>query len=1017
MKNNLLQINILAIFVLLFTCFSPEPREVPAFHPSFPEIPPFLEADDRWADSVMEGLSLEDRIAQMIMVQAYSNLGEEHERAVSRLIGRYHVGGIAFFQGDPVSQARMTNLFQEKSEVPLLVAMDGETGLGMRLGNTIRYPSQMILGAVSDNSLIYSLGRDIARQMKRLGVHLNFAPVADINNNPANPVINTRSFGDDRCNVATKVVALMRGMQEGGLLVTAKHFPGHGDTDRDSHDHLPVIPFTRERLDSLELYPFREAILRGLTGVMVGHLQVPALDARENRPASVSEAVVTGLLKEEMGFRGLVITDAMNMKGLSETFEPGMAEVEAVRAGIDILLMPADVGRAISEVKRAVRRGEIPEERIDRSCRKILQAKYWAGLGSYEPVRTDSLLEDLNHPDYGPGHRKLIANSLTLVRNRDSLLPLRNLQKVKLATVTISEKGDSRTGAISDLYLAGQHFTLACSAGRETRAEVLSALGEYQTVIVNVLNTSSFASRGFGITDETVDFIEQLEASGDLILNLAGIPYALSRFPELDHVDAIIVSYSDQPLYQEYTLQGIFGGRSFTGKLPLSGEPVAPTGHGLFSGVPVRLGYADPRDEGLNPDTLARMDAIISAAIREKAFPGCQLLVARNGRVVWHRAYGHHTYQGRRAVKLTDLYDLASVTKIAATLPALMRLRDQGRFHEDSLLGSYHIVPDTCNKAGLVIADILSHQAGLSPWIPFYYSTLEPLDTSLHLVSANWSRTYPLEIGPSAYANRNVKYVDGVFERSYTPDHPIQVAGDLYLRTDFRDSVYRMIYDSELLDPEYRYSDLGFYIFQKLIESVTDTMLYPYVWYNFYAPMGAETLGYLPLNRFPRERIVPTENDLFFRRQLLQGYVHDPGAAMLGGISGHAGLFGDANDLAKMMQMYLNRGWYGERRYIDSATLVTYTSCYDCENGNRRGLGFDRPVTDEPDAGPACDDASPLSYGHSGFTGTIAWVDPAYGLIYIFLSNRVHPDQGNMKLIDDNIRTRIQQVIYDAIMD
>jgi beta-N-acetylhexosaminidase len=1017
MKNNLLQINVLAALVLLFNTNSPGPREIPAFHPSFPERPPFLEADDAWVDSVMQGLSLEDRIAQMIMVQAYSNLGEEHERAVSRLITRYHVGGIAFFRGDPVSQARMTNSFQERSEVPLLVAMDGETGLGMRLEHTIRYPSQMILGAVSDNSLIYKLGQDIARQMKRLGVHMNFAPVADINNNPANPVINTRSFGDDRSNVATKVVALMKGMQDGGLLVTAKHFPGHGDTDRDSHDLLPVIPFTRERLDSLELYPFREAILHGLTGVMVGHLQVPALDGRENRPASVSEAVVTGLLKREMDFRGLVITDAMNMKGLSDYFEPGMAEVEAVLAGNDILLMPDDAGRTISEVKRAVRRGEIPEERIDQSCRKILQAKYWAGLDSYEPVKTDSLLEDLNHPDYGPGHRELIANSLTLVRNRDSLLPLRNLEKVKLATVTISEDGRSDAGAISDLYLDGAHFTLACSAGSEARAEVLSALEEYHTIIVNVMSTSSFASKGFGIADETIDFIEHLETGGDLILNVAGIPYALGRFPDLDHVDAIIVSYSDLPLYQEYTIQGIFGGRSFSGKLPVSGEPVAPTGHGLFSGRPVRLGYADPRDEGLNPDTLARMEAIISAAMREKAFPGCQLLVARNGKVVWHRAYGYHTYQRKRAVELTDLYDLASITKIAATIPALMRLRDQGKFHEDSLLGSYHIVPDTCNKAGLLIADILSHQAGLSPWIPFYYSTLEPLDTSQHLVSANWSHTYPLKIGPSAYANRNVKYVDGIFERSYTPDHPIQVAEDLYLRADFRDSLYRMIYESELLDPEYRYSDLGFYMLQQLIESVTDTMLYPYVWYNFYAPMGAGTLGYLPLNRFPRERIVPTENDLFFRRQLLQGHVHDPGAAMLGGISGHAGLFGNANDLAKMMQMYLNWGWYGERRYIDSATVVAYTLCYDCENGNRRGLGFDRPVTDEPDAGPACEEASPSSYGHTGFTGTIAWVDPACGLIYIFLSNRVHPDQDNTKLIDDNIRTRIQQVIYDAIMD
>ncbi len=548
---------------------------------------------------------------------------------------------------------------------------------------------------------------------------MNFAPVADINNNPANPVINVRSFGEDRKNVSDKVVALMRGMQDGGLLVTAKHFPGHGDTDTDSHHALPVIPYGRERLDSLELYPFREAILRGLTGIMVAHLQVPALDSRENRPASVSWNVVTGLLKEEMDFRGLVVTDALNMKGLSDFFEPGQREVEAVRAGNDILLMPDDPGKAISEIRKAVRRGEIPEEQINLSCRKILQAKYWAGLSAFEPVRTDSLVEDLNHPEFGPLHRELIAHALTLARNRDSLLPLKNMPEVKLATVTISEAGDHHFGGISDRYLEGEHFTLSSSAGEEARTALLSALEQYNTIIVSVLNTSRYASRNYGITDETVQFVEQLGSGRDLVLNLAGIPYALGRFANLDHMDAIILSYDDAPLYQEYAIQAIFGGFSFRGKLPVSAVPVAASGYGAETGPPTRLGYADPMDVGLHPDTLARMETIIRESIAQKAMPGCQLLVARNGKVVWHRAYGYHTYLNRRPVKLTDVYDLASLTKITATLPALMRLRDQGRFHEDSLLGSYSMLPDSCNKADLLIADILSHQAGLTSLDPF----------------------------------------------------------------------------------------------------------------------------------------------------------------------------------------------------------------------------------------------------------------------------------------------------------
>lgn len=1017
MKNKLLQITILAIILLVGRIVLPVSQEQIPYNPEFPEYPAFLEVDEAWADSVMERLSLEDRIAQMIMIQAYSNMGEAHVKSVARMISKYHVGGVAFFQGDPLSQAKLTNLYQDKSDTPLLVAIDGENGLGMRLDNTISYPQQMALGAITKHSLLFGMGEDIACQMKRLGVHLNFAPVADVNNRPSNPVINTRSFGENPVNVAHKVVALMRGMQHGGLLVAAKHFPGHGDTDTDSHYSLPVVPYGRDRLDSLELYPFREAILRGLSGVMVAHLQVPGLDDRENRPATVSDRVVTGLLKEEMDFRGLIITDALNMQGLSHFYEPGLREVEAVKAGNDILLMPSDAGLAIAEIKKAVKRGEIPKERINESCKKILMAKYWSGLGSFRPVETSTLLEDLNQKAFEQRRRELMAHCLTLVVNRDSLLPLRDLEKLRLATVTVSRNGSDSHGATADLYTQADHFTLSKKADPLTMSGLHMKLAKYNTVIISVLNTSSYASRGFGISDATVSFIAGLDPNLKVILNVAGVPYALQRFHSLEHISAVLLSYVDDPIGQAYALQAIFGGRSFSGKLSVSGGSAVRAGEGIITEGPVRLSYGEALDAGLDPDTLMKMETIIREAIRDKAMPGCQLLVARHGQVVWNRAYGYHSYQNRRPVLTTDLYDLASITKITATLPALMTLRDQGRFSEDSLLGAYGPIPDSSNKADLLIADILSHQSGLLPWIPFYQSTLEPLDTSQRLVSNNWSRTYALKIGPSDFANRNVKYVDSVYENSYSPAYPIQLAANLYLRHDVRDSLFRKIHESPLLEPGYRYSDLGYYLLQQIIEQETDTMLYPYCWYHFYEPIGATTLGFLPLNRFDRDRIVPTENDIFFRRQLIHGYVHDPGAAMLGGVSGHAGLFGNANDLAKMMQMYLNGGWYGEDRFITSGTLATFTSCYNPAGENRRGLGFDRPVADEPGEGPACDDASELSYGHSGFTGTLAWVDPAYDLVYVFLSNRIHPNQGNTKLIDDNVRTRVQQVIYDAIID
>jgi len=1007
----------MAIIVFMYS-FSRPGYDTPQtpFEPAFPQYPPFLEADEIWVDSVMNELSLEDRIAQMIMIYGYSNMGAEHEKMVLRQVKRQKVGGILFFQGEPLKQARLTNRYQQAAELPLLIAIDGENGLGMRLQNTMTYPPMMTLGAISDNSLIYRLGNDMADQFRRLGVHMNLAPVADINNNPSNPVIGSRSFGEDRKNVSEKVIALMEGMQDHGLLVAAKHFPGHGDTDTDSHYALPVIPYERDRLDSIELYPFSEAIKRGLTGIMVAHLQVPALDDRDNRATTLSRPAITELLKERMDFRGLIITDALNMKGLSSFFEPGEREVEAVKAGNDILLMPSDVGKAITFIKRAVKSGEISEREIDESCRKIIQAKYWAGLHHREPVQVDSLMEDLNAPAYESMYRELIGNSLVLVKNRDVVLPLQDLERIRLATVTIGSEKFSGASDLTDLYLEGTHFELPASADAGAISRVLLKLKNFNTVIVNVYGTSRRSSRGYGISNSSLDFIAGLDPTSTLILNVAGVPYSLSRFPDFKQFDAVILSHSDDPLYQSRAMQGIFGGIAFSGKLPVSAGSTVFAGDGFFTGDVTRLGYAEPIDVGLYADTLQRMDEIIKKAIRRKAMPGCQVLVARQGKVVWHKAYGYHTYMKRKAVNLSDIYDLASVTKVASITSALMRLRDLGMFHEDSLMGAYEPIPDSSDKAGLLVSDVLSHQAGLTSWIPFYYKTLEPLDTSQSLISTRWTRSYPLKIGDGAYANRNVKYLDSVYQDSYTSDHPFEVAEDLYMSSDLKDSIYHWIYGSKLNSREYRYSGLGFYMFQQIIETATDTMLYPYVWYNFYDPLGAHTLGYKPLSRFSEDRIVPTENDMFFRRQLLQGHVHDPGAAMLGGISGNAGLFGNANDLAKLLQMYLNGGSYGSDRFIDSTTLDIFTSWYNVGTDNRRGLGFDRPVCDEPDEGPVCDDASALSFGHTGFTGTLAWVDPAYDLVYVFLSNRVHPNQSNNLIIDMNVRTEVQQVIYDSII-
>ena len=977
--------------------------------------PPFLTAENEWVDSLMNQMTLDEKIAQLIMVQAYSDKDNNHVEYLRKLVKKYKIGGIIFFTGGPVRQARLTNQLQEESEIPLLIAMDAEWGLDMRLDSVIKYPRQMMLGAIQNNELIYRLGRDIGLQMKDLGVHMNFAPVADINNNPANPVINTRSFGEDRNNVTHKVTSFFTGLHEEKILVTAKHFPGHGDTNIDSHHDLPVLNFSRDRLDSLELYPYAHAIKNGLSGVMVAHLNVPVLDDRENRPTSLSDKVITGILRDEMRFKGLIVTDAMTMRGVSNHFKDGEGEVEALKAGNDIILMPTDVSKTISGISKAVHRGEIPVGQVEASCRRVLQAKLWLGLDSIRPVITNGLTERLNARSYLPLRQELAENAITLVKNDSAVIPIKNLENIQLASLNFGVDGPTVFTNHLDLYHKSDHFFYKSPSEFPADSALNEALINYNTLIVSLYYTRSFGNN-YNIPRSLKALLNAIEFDGSLIINLFGYPYALGVLGDLDNSDAIMISYTDEEIHQQFSAQGIFGGTSITGRIPVSVGTKFPAGTGIITDGGTRLSYSCPEAVSMNYDSLKGIEVLIEEAIRDKAMPGCQVLVARKGKVVWNKSYGYHTYLKRQPVRNDHLYDLASVTKIAATIPAIMKLEDQQLFDLDNTLGDYFPEMDTSDKADLQIREILTHQAGLHPWIPFYINTIEPMDSSHYLFNNNFNYTYPIMLGPAAFANRNIRYKDGIYSRDYTPEYPVEVAENLYLHHDFRDSIYHMILQSPLEEKKYKYSDLGYYYLFRAVEDITDEKFYPYLWQNFYGPLGAETLGFLPLNQFDEKRIVPTENDLIFRRQLIRGYVHDPGSAMLGGVCGHAGLFSNANDLAKMMQMYLNHGTYGGERYIDSATIAEYTRCQFCDFDNRRALGFDRPITDEKDAGPASNSASETSYGHSGFTGTIVWMDPEYDLLYIFLSNRIHPDQSNGRLITDNIRTRIQEMIYRSIV-
>ena len=1007
---------LLVLFILSLNFSSPHLQDFPSSGEPRIETPAFYRADTVWVDSVLQSMSLEEKIGQFFMIPAYSDKGELHKKEVEALIRKYKVGGIIFFTGGPVRQAMLTNHFQSVSKTPLLIAMDAENGLAMRLDSTIAYPQQMMLGAIPDNSLIYQTGFDIARQLKRIGVNLNMAPSVDINNNPLNPVINYRSFGEDRVNVARKGLMFAQGMEDAGVLCALKHFPGHGDTNTDSHVALPVIHHSKERLDSLELYPFKFGIDHGVSGIMTGHLSVPSLDSSENLASSISPLVVNKLLKDSLHFKGLIITDALGMQGVSSYFKSGEVELLAFLAGNDILLMPKDMPKAVNLIKREFRKGNITEEEINSRCRKILLAKAWVGLNNFKEIRTDSIYEDLNNPFYELEKRKLIRNSISLLKNSGRVIPFFNLENYKIASLAI---GTGQSDAFSRQlgnYTSVDTFFVNKNLVYQLRDSLNKKFARYNTLIISIQNTTQWPGSRYGITESTLGFLKELDFNGNLVLTVFGNPYSLKRFENINKFDAIVLSYEENSLVKELTAQALFGASEIQGKIPVGVSEDFPLGSGLNLSSINRLNYGIPEEVGLRSEILTSIDTIVDEAIREKAMPGCQVLIARKGEVVFHKAYGFHTYQAKKKCSEKDIFDLASITKISATLPSLMRLEDLGIFDTEKPLSAYLEFDDSCNKKDLVIRDILAHQSGLPAWIPFYYKTLEPLDTSESLISTNFSFTYPLKIGPSAYVNRNIKYKDHVYESSYSDSFALKVAANMYLRTDYRDSIYQWIDESALLTKEYRYSDLGYYYFKKIIENLTDTSLYSYNYYNFYAKLGAETLGYLPLNRFPVGRIVPTENDVFFRHQLLQAYVHDPGAAMLGGVAGHAGLFSNANDLAKLMQMYLNKGIYGGRRYLSSELIEKYTERVFTDNGNRRAMGFDKPETDTTKASPASRLVSANSFGHTGFTGTMVWIDPDYELVYIFLSNRIHPNQYNLKLINMDVRTRIQDVIYESLI-
>ena len=947
-----------------------------------------LTAKDRtdqqiWVDSIYSAMPLRERIGQLFMADVFSSDPKSKTDYVKKLVEDYHIGGVIFSKGGPVRQAKLNNELQGVSKVPLLVGMDAEWGLSMRLDSTYAFPWNMTLGAIKDNKIVADVGRRIGMNCKRLGVHINFAPVVDINVNPENPIIGNRSFGEDKENVTQKSIAFLKGMQSTGVLGSAKHFPGHGDTDQDSHKTLPTLPFSRKRLNEVELFPYKRVINAGIASVMIAHLNVPALETKKGYPTSLSKNVVTGILQDSLGFNGLVFTDALNMKGASNFKKPGDIDLAAFQAGNDMLLISENIPKAIDKIEGAYKKGRITETRLARSVKKILMAKYKVGLNNYRPVVLDNLVEDLNSPEDEVVDRRATAHSITVLRNTGAILPVKDLDDKKIAYV---ELGDDSGQAFLDQM---QKYAKVDAIKSNDLTETLKELESYNYVVIGFHRSDENPWKSYKFSAEDIRWIEAISQAKNTILDVFVRPYALLDLKDNTALKGIVMSYQNSRIAQEESAQMIFGAIGATGKLPVSLGAGFPINTSYETGTLRRLKYGIPEEEGMDSKTLKKVDSLVGVGMSQVMYPGAQVLIARHGKVVYEKAFGYHTYTKNKKVKITDEYDLASMTKILATLPLLMERYDNEDFKLDDPLGKLLPVLKGSNKENITVKEVLSHYGRLKPWIPFYLHTL---DEDTHDLSKAYYRSQP------------------------TDDFDIKVAKDIYLRNDYPDSIIKAIAESDLLSRKvYRYSDLSYFLFKKYLEDYYKENLDSLSHNHYYKIMGATHMSYRPLRKFNAANIIPTENDDYFRKQQILGYVNDQNAALQGNIGGHAGLFSNANDVAKMMQMYLQNGYYGGKRFFSKKTMSDFNTCYYCDENVRRGVGFDKPQLSG--GGPTCGCVSRKSFGHSGFTGTYTWADPASQVVYVFLSNRTFPTPENRKLITSDLRTHIQRVIEDSLLN
>ena len=932
--------------------------------------------EKKWVDSVYSSLTTEEKVAQLFVnwvSPEQSNFDE-----VKKLVVEDKIGGLIFSIGTTKSHIEWLNKFQSLAKTPLLISMDAEWGPSQRLSDVFAHPWNMTLGAIQDDNLVREISKRMAEQNKSLGVHFNFSPSVDVNNNSKNPIIGNRSFGEDPKNVYNKAKAYIQGHKDVGVYTSIKHFPGHGDTDKDSHKTLPVINGNMKRLNNVELFPFKKLIEDGLAeSVMLAHLSVPAIDKKY--PSSLSSKTVDKLLRDEYNFNGITVTDALDMKGVLQ--DPTInVDLRAFEVGNDILLMSTNVSSGVKLITESYNKGRITESRLSKSVKKILSLKAKSGLNYYREITPENILEKVNTPKDSLLYSKAMESAITLVKNSKETLPLSTNKKYLHVPMGKNKNSKYLTNKMA-MYVDVEEFK-----GEDYLS--IHKKTDYDAIIISYHGSSSSPYASNIIPEDIVSEIDNISKSNNVILNLFLNPYSLNSFKSIDNYDSIIISYQNNMISQEIAADLMFGVRSFKGKIPVSNN-FFNVNHGLTFDKKEILGFSRPAYEGFDSKKLQYLDSIATRSIDSMIAPGIQMLVSKNGKVIYNKSFGYHTYEKIVKLENNHVFDLSSITKIIATMPLVLQEYDKGGLRLDTKLHELFPKKRLKDKSQIPLKEMLSHYARLRPWIPFYEETL----------------------------NKREKPKSRFYKTNSKSSFSTPVSENLYLKTNYREKIFKSIINSELReDLEYKYSDLPFYFLKFWFEDKYNKPLNILANERIFNPLGLKRTMFNPHENLNINEIVPSEKDNFFRYSKLQGYVHDEGAAMLGGVSGHAGLFSNSYEVAIVLQAMIQKGIYDNLKLFSKDSFDKFNFCYFCDKNNRSGVGFDKPQI-EGKHGSTFGGVSTESFGHYGYTGSMAWADPDKNIIFIFLSNRTYPTRENTLLQTSNTRTRSQEIVYKSLID